>query len=196
MDKRQFTDTILKNVEEITAFQELHKSARVITIKGWIALVFAALFFVCVVVWAFIGKLPIIAAGKSILLENQRVLGFFSLYSGQQIQKGMYATVSLDTVDSARFGRIKGVVREVSIYPVSANDLLEIPSQPLRGYLTAGKLPTIMVEIELLKDEKTKTGLQWTTQTGPQEPLLEGSVGEAEVTLKIIRPINYVIPKV
>lgn len=193
MDKPNSSDTILKNVEEITAFQELHKSVRVITIKGWVALAFIAVFFFAVVIWSFVGRLPVTVDGKGVLLETREILGFFSLYSGQQIKAGMHATVSLDSVDASRYGRIEGIVREVSTYPVSADDLQQIPSRSLREFLTAGKIPTIMVVIDPIRSD---TGLKWTSKRGPKEQILDGSVGEVEVTLKIIKPINYVIPQV
>lgn len=193
MDKPNVTDTILKNVEEISALQELHKSVRVITIKGWVALVFIAVFFVAVIFWSFVGQLPVTVVGKGILLQNEEILGFFPLYSGQQIKTGMHATVSLDSVDASRYGRIEGIVKEVSIYPISADDLQQIPSQSLRQFFTAGKIPTIQVVIEPVR---TETGLQWTSKRAPKGPLLDGSVGEVEVTLKIMKPINYVIPQV
>ncbi|HSX14258.1 MAG TPA: hypothetical protein VLE96_07575 [Chlamydiales bacterium] len=192
MDNRSQSDTILRNVEEITALQELHKSARVISINGWVALVFVAALFCGILIWSFVGRLPVTVNGKGILLQDQAILGFFSLYSGQQIKAGMHATVSLDSVDSSRYGRIEGIVRHVPTYPVSADDLQQVPSRSLREFLTGGKLPTIMVEIEPIRNDQ---GLQWTSKKGPSGKLLEGSVGEVEVTLQIIKPIHYVIPK-
>ena len=197
MSNNEPNDKILQSVEQITALQELHKSASVITIKGWVALVFIALFFFGALFWSFAGRLPITVEGKGTLLQDQTILGFFPLFSGQQIKVGMRATVSLDTVDTSRYGRIEGVVKEVYPYPVSKEDarLEEIPSASLREYFTQGDVPTILVVIEPLHDSETWTGLQWTSKTGPKERIPNGSVGQVEITLKTIKPINYVIPQ-
>lgn len=196
-NKEEPNDTILQNVEQITALQELHKSIRVITIKGWLSLVFIALFFFGALFWSFVGKLPITVEGKGIILQDQTIFGFFPLFSGQQIQNGMRATVSLDSVDTSHFGRIEGVVKKIYHYPVNEEDAVmqEVPSASLREYLIQGPVPTILVVIEPLRDSRAATGLQWTSKTGPKGPILEGSVGQVEITLKTIKPINYVIPK-
>ena len=190
-------DTILEGAEQISSIQELHKTIQVITIRGWVALAFVFLFSIVSLFWAFAGRLPISVDGKCILIEESTVYAFFPLFSGQQVKEGMEGYISLDSIDSSKFGKIEGVVRQVISYPVSLDDPLmkEIPSNSLRKYLLEGSVPNILTVISLQKDPETKSGLKWTTTKGPRGSIPKGSVGEAQVILRTVKPISYVLPE-
>ena len=196
-------DAIIENVEQITSLQELNRTIHVITIKGWLALVFVALFCLAAILWAISGRLPVTVNGKCVALYEEdgvrlKILGFLPLFSGQQVEKGMAAKISLDAADSSIYGEIEGVVQDVIPFPVNAEDpaVLQIPSSSLRNYLTQGPLPTILVVIEPIYDPETPSRVKWTSKTGPLKPVLEGSVGNVDIILKTIKPISYVIPKI
>lgn len=191
-------DTIVEGAEQISSLQELHKTIQVISIRGWIALFFAFVFVVIALVWAFVGKIPIAVDGKCILLEKGTgesvVYGFFPLYAGQQVVEGMKGYISLDTIDPNKYGKIEGAVLRIRPFPVSEGDeaLEIIPSTSLRHYFTEGELPTIMVEIQPLKDGGK---FKWTSANGPTFPIPNASVGDAQIILKTVRPISYVLPE-
>ncbi len=195
-------DVIVKGAEQIASLQELHKTIQVITIRGWVALLFVLVFSFAAVCWAFVGKLPVAVDGKCILIEEApkqyAIYGFLPLFSGQQVKAGMQVNIALDSVDASRYGKIEGIVREVITYPVSAGDpiLDKIPSASLRHYFTEGDLPTIMIVIEPTLDSTAKTGLKWTSVHSPSGPIPNASVGEAQIILRTIRPISYVIPEI
>lgn len=60
-----------ESLAKVTSLENLDKLLTVVGIKGWVILLFFALLFVAVVFWAFLGKIPITASGKAILLDPQ-----------------------------------------------------------------------------------------------------------------------------
>lgn len=133
---------------------------------------------------------------KLALPSDFKILGFFSLFSGQQIQPGMEARITLDTVSPERYGMVKGVVKEVLPYPIGLFDsyMQHIPSKSLKEYLIDGSLPTILVVIAPILNPAAPSGFQWTSKQGPPLQIRSGTVGEARVILENVRPISYVIP--
>lgn len=188
-----------ETLEQIASVEDLHRTLDVVSIKGWVAVLFFVLLAVGTVVWAIAGSLPVTASGKCIALpegENLKILAFLPLFSGHQIRAGMGAKAALDTVNTGRYGMLEGVVKEVLPYPVSASDPLleEIPSPSLRDYLVKGELPTILVVIEPYVDTTSPSGFKWTSKRGPATLITPGSVGQVQITLQMIKPISYVIP--
>jgi hypothetical protein len=195
-------DTTLASIEQITSMEDLHKTLRIVNIRGWLSFAFIALIVVAAIVWAFVGRLPVSVTGKCVVVHGENgfpltILGFVPLLSGQQIHPGMEAKILLDSIDTARYGMIEGRVQEISSYPIDAKTsvLQQIPSASLREYLTEGSAPTTLLVIEPVLDPQTVSGLKWTSKTGPPTPVTEGSIGEAIVILKTLKPISYVIPQ-
>ncbi len=202
-NKTSHQDAISRGIEQITSLEDLYKTVRIITIKGWSALIFIALFAIAAVIWSFLGTIPITVTGKCVAVyENNTskitILGFIPLSSAEQIQPGMKTMVALDSFDSSVYGIIEGTVSEISAYPVDPHDerLQIIPSLPLKEYLTEGKLPTILITIDPISDPQTPTQIKWTSKEGPLTPINAGSVGTVQIILNTIKPISYVIPKI
>lgn len=130
--------------------------------------------------------------------DTLKVLGFVSLYSGQQIKPGMDVKISLDTVNTAKYGTIRGKVEQVLIYPVDLEGYYsqKIPSESLRKYLINGPLPTILVIITPILDEDTISRFAWTSKTGAPIHIEPGIIGAFRVTLDSITPISYVLPSI
>jgi hypothetical protein len=129
-------------------------------------------------------------------LPELEILGFFPLFQGQTIKPGMEARCALDIFDIGKYGMLRGTVEKVLPYPVSASDplLQKIPSESLREYLVEGKTPSILVLIRPIPDPGTPSAFAWTSKRGPPDAIRTGTTGTANVTLKKVSPMSYVIP--
>ncbi len=194
------SDSIKKEVGQITALGEAHSQVRLITIKRWFATSLLLFFALVAVYWACTGHIPVTSGGKCVILDQggkTRLLGFFSMFEAESIHAGMEALVDVGGIDSSQFGSLRAHVASVSSYPVNADSpaLSLIPSQVLREFLTRGKVPQVLVELEPVSNSEFPSGLEWTSRPGPPHQISSGSVGEVQVILKKVRPISYVIPE-
>ncbi len=202
MTDQEPKDTILRGIEQITSLEDLYKTVRIITIRGWVAIIFIALFAISSMTWSFLGKLPITISGKCVVVQDQSsqeltIFGFVPLFGSEEIHPGMKAMVTLDSINSSIYGIMKATVLEISRYPVDplAPQLDSIPSMPLKEYLTQGKAPVTLLIIKPIVDPKTDQ-IQWTSKKTPPTPISDGNVGMVQVILNVIKPISYVIPEV
>ena len=127
--------------------------------------------------------------------KNLLVYGFIPSQVGERIQKGMHVTFNLNSIDTNKFGQLKGVVKEVAPYPVSASSsqLKVIPSEKAREDLTKGtSMELVIIQPEL--DDKNPSGLKWTFGKGPEDRLNPGGSGTVRVTIENKKPISYLIP--
>jgi len=190
------------SVEYIASIEHLDKALTVVTIKGWLFLLFSIILSVGIVVWAFLGVIPVAVSGKAIVFNSNssslEIYGFISLLEGPSIQPGMEARCALNAVDSSVYGMIKGVVKQVLPYPVSVGDpfMQQIPSESLRQYLVKGELPSMLVVIDPILDTKTFSGFAWTSGDGPSIHVEPGMIGSVFITVDKIKPISYVIPTI
>lgn len=191
-----------QTIEYIASVEHLDKALTVVSIKGWLFLLFSILLGVSVLVWSFVGTIPITIDGKAALLTTEgqsfKIYGFFSMLEGARIQPGMEVKIAFNTIKTSQYGMMKGVVKEVDLFPVSVNDpaMMEIPSESLREYLVAGKMPNLLVAIDPTRDPKTVSGFAWTSQEGPPIQVEAGMIGTAKVNLEQIKPISLVIPTI
>ena len=126
--------------------------------------------------------------------EKNLAYGFFSIEKGDQIQKGMRAQITFDSVRSEIYGKMEGVVTEMFPFASKKGSILRsIPTKSLREYLTKGEASVVVI-IEPTRDPTTPSGYKWTTKKGPPYRILPGSVGSIEVFLEEKRPITYLIP--
>lgn len=258
-------------VEKLSSPSQLSKLLVVVRLKGWIVLVTLSAIICVILVWAFVGQIPIITTGNGILLApdaqfainspiegvveqifvktNQEVAvgtplmklsngtvipaphngkvfqidvgqgqpiklgqvlvwfqtevypnqlqiyGFIPTQVGERIQPGMHVTVDLHSVDTQKYGQLKGVVKQVAPYAVSATSaqLQVIPSEQAREDLTKGASMELII-VQPTLDSRNKSGLEWTYGSGPPSRMDPGSMGTVRVTIENKRPISYLIP--
>jgi HlyD family secretion protein len=113
---------------------------------------------------------------------------------GKQIQVGMTAYVSPSTVKREEFGLMVGRVTYVSDYPATSRGMLRIlKNDKLLSSLVGDDSP-YEVHADLLVDERTFSGYQWSSSQGPQLKIQSGTRVAAYVTVDSRRPIEMVIP--
>ncbi|MBK5969999.1 MULTISPECIES: NHLP bacteriocin system secretion protein [Thiorhodovibrio] len=126
--------------------------------------------------------------------ETLNAVGYFAVGQGKQIQTGMEAEVSPLSVERDRYGSLLARVEAVSLLPVTEDALVaRLGNQTLAQTLLQGGAP-ISVTLSLIKDEKTQSGLQWTSSQGPPVTITPGDTAAVSVVVREQRPIEFVIP--
>lgn len=128
--------------------------------------------------------------------EDERIVySFFSVAKGSSIEPGMRAHVQFDTVQTERYGKMIGTVKDILFFAGGPNSeiLQSIPSPSLRKYLSDNEA-SVVVLIEPKRDDSTPTGFLWTTGEGPPRKIDTDSITRVEVFLEEKRPIAYLIP--
>lgn len=138
----------------------------------------------------------LISLQKNSVAEKLKVFAFLPLSSGQMVKKGMKVNIEIDTVNSSKYGYIRGVVERIMPYPISLDEyyMQKIPSLSLRNYLLGKESSKILVVITPHLNPEACSGLAWTSKKGPPHPLHPPELGSARVTLKEIKPISFVLP--
>ena len=113
---------------------------------------------------------------------------------GKQIQVGMTAYVSPSTVKREEFGLMVGRVTYVSDYPATSRGMLRILKNDKLLSTLVGDDSPYEVHADLLVDERTVSGYQWSSSQGPPLKIQSGTRVAAYVTVASKRPIEMVIP--
>jgi HlyD family secretion protein len=113
---------------------------------------------------------------------------------GKQIQVGMTAYVSPSTVKREEFGLMVGRVTYVSDYPATSRGMLRILKNDKLLASLIGTDSPYEVHADLLVDEHTFSGYQWSSSHGPPLKIQSGTRAAAYITVARRRPIEMVIP--
>ena len=188
---------------EAAPLEHLDEAITVVGVKGWVFLASSLILFIPVILWAFLGTVPIAVTGKCLFFtpsnsqENLEIYGFLPLFASQSVHPGMEVECTLDAIDIGKSGMLKGIVKEVVPYPVDPTErhMEQIPSQSLREYLLSGSsVPLVLVIAKPLAKDSDPSQFVWTYGKDPAVPLQSGMTGEILITLSTARPISYVIP--
>jgi HlyD family secretion protein len=97
------------------------------------------------------------------------------------------------SVRKEEFGLMRGVVEEVSDYPVTPQGMLRILQNPtlVAEFSQAGA--PIEVTVRLQKTN-TPSGFVWTSADGPPMQITSGTLCEGTITLESRAPITLVLP--
>jgi HlyD family secretion protein len=120
---------------------------------------------------------------------------YFQVRDGKRLSPDMPIHVTPDTVERERYGSIKGVVRSVSVYPVSLEDATSVVGNRVvaRTFVDGGYLIAVTAELE--RSENDPELYAWTSSRGPTEvDVSAGTTTTARVAVKRERPIAFVIP--
>ncbi len=130
------------------------------------------------------------------VVENQNILEaiiFVPIEQGKNLRQGLDVHIQPSNVNKEEYGFIKGVVQQVSEYPVSRKRLLALlGSEALVSRFSDGQV-VLEVEVDLILNDKTMSGYQWSTPNGPPFNIYEGTLCYAEFILEMKKPIDLVI---
>lgn len=123
-----------------------------------------------------------------------RVVAYIPLGEGKKIRPGMSVFFSPVSMPASEYGSIKGVVRAVSRFAVSVNSIAEELQNDTLSRSLSGNTAVLRVDVELLPDRHTPSGLKWTSRNGAPSRLENGSIGVVSVNTEYRFPASYIIP--
>jgi len=131
---------------------------------------------------------------KAAIAGKVRGILYVPSQDGKKIKEGMEALVVPATVQPQEFGYMKAKVIYVSDFPVTQQGMMTSMKndQLVRGLLAMGAPFEVHVEFELNPD--AYSGYAWTSATGPEIIINEGTSCMGKITVKEERPIAMVIP--
>ena len=101
--------------------------------------------------------------------------------------------VAPDGYSPSSYGYLKAQVVEVGDYAVTQERLFSVlQNRELRAEVNQLG-PVVEVLAKLDQDPQTPSGYAWTTSHGPSDPLLPGTAGTAQIVVKEVHPISYVL---
>ena len=113
---------------------------------------------------------------------------------GKKIKKGMEALVVPSTVQPEEYGFIKGKVTYVSDFPITQQGMLtSVKNDQLAKGLLAGG-PLFEVHVDFQKDPMSYSGFKWTSATGPDLFIKEGTSCMGKITINEEPPVTTVVP--
>ena len=113
---------------------------------------------------------------------------------GKRLKKGMQVHVLPSTVKAEEFGFIQGEVTSVSKFPVTEVEMfLLLQNQSLVDVLSTGG-DQHRVDVKLLRDPSTPSGLEWSSSQGPPFAVTRGMLCTATFVLGRQHPVDLVLP--
>lgn len=113
---------------------------------------------------------------------------------GKKVRPGMAAQVAPSTVKREEYGFIRGTVKSVAEIPSTTEGMMRtLKNQALVQSLSGGGAPFEVV-VELERDPDTPTGFKWSSSRGPEADVNNGTLAEAQITVRNIHLISLAIP--
>ena len=130
------------------------------------------------------------------LTQNRpEMLGVFyvPVEMGKRVEVGMTIQLAPNGLDVSKTGSLIGVVRSVSQYPVTSENVIKtLGNATLAQWFIQNKGALIEIQFDLVKDEKSSSGYLWTSQVGEHKPITAGSFCTGFVIIKREAPIERV----
>lgn len=131
--------------------------------------------------------------GKSIM--DVETVFYVPASDGKKIEPGMDVKVSPSTVRAEKYGYLLGKVVDVSKFPVSSQQMMNVlGNQSLVEQFTKQGSP-IQVYAYLVPDADSASGYRWSSNDPPVQ-ITPGTIATGSVVVEQEAPINLVIPMV
>lgn len=131
----------------------------------------------------------------NVIPANQQLyaLVFVPATKGKLLKKGMTAQIQPTFVNKLEYGAIEGKITDYSLFPITQENIFStVKNKELLTFFGATQ-PMISVKITLKKNKSTVSGYEWTTSSGPELKLTQGSLVEATINIERKRPIELLI---
>ncbi|HEY9647242.1 MAG TPA: hypothetical protein V6C88_12770 [Chroococcidiopsis sp.] len=137
-----------KSLERLSSPEQLDQLMQVVNPRSWLSLAALGSLVLLTVVWSIVGRIPITATGKGILVRpsnsSSKLVGliYFDGIERTQIQPGMAVTIIPDGVEQ---DKILGRVKAVSDSPITT---LDAARQAKASNLLETESIEVLVELE------------------------------------------------
>ena len=114
---------------------------------------------------------------------------------GKKVKAGMEVALSPSTVRREEYGYLRGKVARVSDFPSTRQGMSRLLGNDdlVQRFMSFAQGAPIAVEVELISDPSTVSGLAWSSGRGPPLRVDSGTLATALITLQMQRPIDLVI---
>lgn len=152
----------------------------------------------------FIRNGKIISAGTPIctvrLTQNRDDLTgvlYIPVDKGKRVKVGQTIQLAPNGVDTSLSGSLIGVVRTVSEYPVSLQDVEHLLGNPqlAQMIINSGNGAVIEIIFDLVRDENSESGYLWTSFVGEHKEINAGSFCTGSIIIDRRPPIERVFYK-
>jgi multidrug resistance efflux pump len=139
---------------------------------------------------------PLLGIERSDVPHN-RLLAFLFVDPGKAngIAPGMKVDLNVSSAPSAAFGVLRGQVTTVESFPATFQEVNNLISDDQLAHQLTDNGPKTIVTVDLLKDQKTRSGYKWSTKSGPPFPIRSGVDLSATVIQGTQHPIKLVFGK-
>lgn len=122
-------------------------------------------------------------------------LVYFANKDGKQIKPGMRVQVTPSFSKRERDGGILGVIKNISSFPVTTQDITALVGNEEIAANLAGKGEgRVQAFVQLHEDQTTVSGYKWSSSDGPPLKLSSGTTTVVQVKVGETAPISYIIP--
>jgi len=133
-------------------------------------------------------------SGDPVAPTSRRVMLFIPATEGKKVTSGMTVEVTPSTVRREEHGFIFARVTRVADIPSTPDGMLNVlKNQQLVNTLAAGGAP-FAVDVELLPDPASPSGLVWSSAPGPATTISPGTLASGRVWVRRMRLIEFAIP--
>ena len=122
---------------------------------------------------------------------------FIPVDKGKRVEPGMTIQLAPNGVDVSQSGSLLGVVRSVSKYPVSGEEVQNsLGNAHLAQWILSQEKSSVMrVEFDLVKDKDSESGYLWTSVVGEHKPITAGSFCMGSIVIERIPPLQKIFYK-
>jgi len=117
---------------------------------------------------------------------------FVSADQGKVIKPGQPVQLSPTDTDEQSVGLLEGTVKQVLPYPVGASRIELLTGEPEFASRFLGGEAKVEVDVDLLRDPSTESGLKWTSGEGPPFQITAGTLTSGSVIIGQESPISLV----
>jgi len=118
---------------------------------------------------------------------------YVPLADGKKVRSEMEAEISPATVKPEEYGFMRGMVRDVSDFPVTLEGMTRVlGASDLARQFSLGGQP-YEIHVDLVPDPESRSGYRWSSR-GPDATIESGTACSAKIVVERQRPISLVIP--
>jgi NHLM bacteriocin system secretion protein len=117
--------------------------------------------------------------------------------SGKKIEPGMTAQLVPSGAKPEEDGYLTGVVRSVSLYPVSSDSIMKtIGNHDVSAWITRQlDGPVMEVRVDLVKDPDSPSGYLWSSKVGNHKPVTVGTICSGSIITDREPPLSRAFKK-
>jgi HlyD family secretion protein len=141
----------------------------------------------------------VLAVGTAVIaIESEgatlEALVYLAADRGKDVKPGMQVRVEPGTVKREEFGTMLGTVLTISDFPITPQGMAAVLHNDNLVTRFSHDGAPYAATIRLEQDRSTTSGYRWAVGRGPALRLTSGTLARAEITTRMQRPIDLVVP--